>query len=167
MAESLKKKTVRGVGWSFADSALGQGITFLVGLVLARLLTPDEYGLIGIITIFITVLNSIVDSGFSNALIRKNNATNDDYNTVFITNMIFSIVLYILLYICSPVIALFFNRIELISLTRVMGLVVIINALSLIQNSILIKRIDFKTRTKASFISAFFSGIIGILLAVL
>ena len=59
MAESLKNKTVRGVGWSFADSALGQGVTFIVGLILARLLSPDEYGLIGIITIFVTVLNSI------------------------------------------------------------------------------------------------------------
>ena len=78
LTESLKNKTVKGVGWSFADSILGQGITFVVGLVLARLLTPDEYGLIGIITIFITVLNSIVDSGFSNALIRKQHATQDD-----------------------------------------------------------------------------------------
>lgn len=162
MAESLKNKTVRGVGWSFADSALGHGITFLVGLVLARILSPDEYGLIGIITIFVTILNSIVDSGFSNALIRKKDATDDDYNTVFITNLVFSIVLYVILFFCSPAIAHFFNRIELISLTRVMGLVVVINALSLIQNTILVKKLDFKTRTKASIISAAFSGVIGI-----
>lgn len=162
MAESLKNKTVRGVGWSFADSALGHGITFLVGLVLARILSPDEYGLIGIITIFVTVLNSIVDSGFSNALIRKKNATDDDFNTAFLTNLVLSIVLYIILFLCSPAIAHFFEREELVSLTRVMGLVVIINALSLIQNTILTKRLDFKTRTKVSVISAVFSGIIGI-----
>ena len=70
--ESLKKQTVKGVGWSFIDSISGQGITFLVGLVLARLLSPEEYGLIGIVTIFITVFNAIIDSGFSTALIRKN-----------------------------------------------------------------------------------------------
>ena len=71
MAGAIRNKTVRGVGWSFADNILNQGITFLVGIVLARLLTPQEYGLIGIITIFISVFNSIVDSGFSSALIRK------------------------------------------------------------------------------------------------
>ena len=67
MAQSLKLKTVKGVGWSFADNIANQGVTFLVSLVLARLITPEEYGLIGIITIFIAVFNSIVDSGFSNA----------------------------------------------------------------------------------------------------
>ena len=68
--ESLKNKTIKGVGWRAADAFLGQGVTFIVGLLLARLLSPDEYGLIGICLIFTTVLNGIVDSGFSNALIR-------------------------------------------------------------------------------------------------
>ena len=71
MSESLKAKTVKGVGWSFADNLANSGITFLVGLVLARLLTPSEYGMLATIMIFIAVANSIVDSGFSNALIRK------------------------------------------------------------------------------------------------
>lgn len=166
MEESLRNKTVKGVGWSFADSILGQGITFLVGLVLARLLTPDEYGLIGIITIFITVLNSIVDSGFSNALIRKQHTTQADYNTVFITNMVFSILMFVLLFFAAPAIATFFKRPELVNLTRVMGLVVIFNALSIVQNTILTKRLDFKTKTKASLISAVVSGIIGIGMAI-
>lgn len=167
MAESLKNKTVRGVGWSFADSALGQGVTFIVGLILARLLSPDEYGLIGIITIFVTVLNSIVDSGFSNALIRKNNATDKDYNTVFYTNLVFSLVLYVILFFCSPLIARFFDRPELVSLTRVMGFATILDALSLIQNTLLVKKLDFKTRTKASLISAIVSGLVGIVMALL
>lgn len=163
--ESLKKQTVRGVGWSFADSMLGQGIMFLVGLVLARLLSPDEYGLIGIITIFITVFNSIVDSGFSNALIRKNDATDKDYNTMFLVNMVVSIVLFGLMFVFAPLIAQFFERPELTALCRVMGVVVIINALSIVQNTILTKRLDFKTKTKASFISSVSSGVIGIVMA--
>ncbi len=166
MADSLRNKAVRGAGWSFADSFLGQGITFLVGLVLARLLTPDEYGLIGIITIFITVLNSIVDSGFSNALIRKPHATRDDYNTMFITNLVFSILMFLLLFFSAPAIAAFFKRSELVNLTRVMGIVVIFNALSIVQNTILTKHLDFKTKTKASLISAIVSGIIGIGMAI-
>ena len=103
MSASLKHKTVRGVTWSFVDNIANQGITFLVGLVLARLLSPEEYGLIGIIMIFIAVFNSIVDSGFSNALIRKNDATNIDYNTVFITNLLLSVVLFLILFACVKV----------------------------------------------------------------
>ena len=163
--ESLKNKTIKGVGWSAADAFLGQGVTFLVGLVLARLLSPDEYGLIGICLIFTTVLNGIVDSGFSNALIRKKDVTDDDYNTMFITNMVISIVLYILLFVSAPLVAEFFHRQELTALIRAMGLLLFANALSITQVTILTKRIDFKTKTKASLISAVLSGFIGIAMA--
>lgn len=160
--QSLKDKTVKGVGWSAADAFIGHGITFLVGLVLARLLTPSEYGLIGICTIFTVVLTGIVDSGFSNALIRKKDATNNDYNTMFITNMVMSFALYIALFFLSPLIARFFARSELVSLVRAMGLILILQALSIVQVTILTKRIDFKTKTKASVVSAVLSGVIGI-----
>lgn len=161
---SLRNKTIRGVGWSAADAFLGQGITFVVGLVLARLLSPEEYGLIGICLIFTTVLNGIVDSGFSNAIIRKKDATNEDYNTMFITNMVISVVLYALLYFSAPLISAFF-ALELTALVRAIGLVLIINALSLTQQTNLTKKIDFKTKTKASIVSAVLSGIIGIAMA--
>lgn len=163
--ESLKDKTVSGVGWSAADAFLGYGVTFLVGLVLARLLTPAEYGLIGIVTIFTTVLAGIVDSGFSNSIIRKKDATDNDYNTMFITNMVMSLLLYVILFLCAPLIASFFQRPELVSLVRVMGLILVLQALSLVQYTILTKRIDFKTKTKASFIAAIVSGVIGIVMA--
>ena len=161
---SLRNKTIRGVGWSAADAFLGQGITFVVGLVLARLLSPEEYGLIGICLIFTTVLNGIVDSGFSNAIIRKKDATNEDYNTMFITNMVISVVLYALLYFSAPLISTFF-ALELTALVRAIGLVLIINALSLTQQTNLTKKIDFKTKTKASIVSAVLSGIAGIAMA--
>lgn len=166
MSDSLKKKTVKGVGWSFADNIANSGVSFLVGLVLARLLTPEEYGLIGIITIFIVVFNSIVDSGFSNALIRKNDASDRDYNTVFITNLLLSVFLFVLLYACAPAISRFFTQPQLIPLTRVMGCIVIINAFAIIQRTILVKRIDFKTQTKVSLISSIASGVVGIGMAI-
>ena len=165
MAESLKNKTVKGVGWSAADAFLGHGVTFLVGLVLARLLSPAEYGLIGICTIFTTILTSIVDSGFSNSLIRKRDVTNEDYNTMFITNMVVSVLLLVLLFFSAPLIARFFERPELVALVRVMGLLLIVQALSLVQYTRLTKRIDFKTKTKASLIAAILSGVIGIAMA--
>lgn len=166
MPSSLKDKTVSGVGWSAAETFLGQGVTFIVGLVLARILSPAEYGLIGIVTIFTVVLTGIVDSGFSNALIRKQVVSYDDYNTMFITNMVISIVLYVLLYVSAPFISVFFKRPELTYLTRVTGSILIIQALSLVHNTILTKQIDFKTKTKASVISAIASGVIGIGMAV-
>lgn len=166
MAESVKNKAIKGAGWSFAESILGQGVSFVVGLVLARLLTPEEYGLIGIILIFIALFNSIVDSGFSNALIRKTDAKDIDYNTVFITNMVLSIVLFFALYFSAPAIARFFNQPPLIPLTRVMGSVVIINAFAIIHRTILVKRVDFKTQTKVSLIASVASGVIGIAMAI-
>lgn len=162
MSQSLKQKTVKGVGWSFADSIANQGITFLVSLILARLITPEEYGLIGIITIFIAVFNSIVDSGFSNALIRKNDIKEIDYSTVFITNMVLSVVLFVLFFFLAEPIAGFFSQPLLKPLTQVMGSIVIINAFAIVQRTILTKSIDFKTQTKASVISSVASGVIGI-----
>lgn len=163
--QSLKDKTIKGTAWSAADAFLGQGVIFLVGIVLARLLSPDEYGLIGICMIFNTVLSSIVDSGFSNALIRKKNCTDKDYNTMFLTNLGISIVLYSLLFMSTPFVAHFFSRNELTGLIRATGLVLLINALSITQVTILTKRLDFKTKTKASLVSAILSGLLGVTMA--
>ena len=163
--QSLKDKTVRGVGWSAADAFLGQGVLFVVGIVLARLLSPEEYGLIGIVLIFTSVMSGIVDSGFSNSLIRKPHVTDNDYNTLFLFNLAVSILLFFLLFAGAPWIAWFFERPQLVALVRVMGLLLIIQALTIVQNTILTRKIDFKTKTKASLISAISSGIIGIFMA--
>ena len=80
MSETLKNKTLKGVSWSLIDNIAGSGTAFLVGLVLARLLSPKEFGVIGMITIFIAISNTLIDSGFSNALIRKTDSNNIDYN---------------------------------------------------------------------------------------
>lgn len=163
--QSLKDKTVKGTFWSAADAFLGQGVTFVVGIVLARLLSPEEYGLIGIVLIFTSVMSGIVDSGFSNSLIRKPDITNDDYNTLFFFNLVVSIFLFLLLYACAPWIAWFFERPQLVALVRVMGWLLIIQALTIVHNTILTRKIDFKTKTKASFISALGSGVVGIAMA--
>lgn len=165
MAESLGNKTIKGTFWSATDALLGQGVTFLVGIVLARILSPSEYGLIGIVLIFTTVLSGVVDSGFSTSLIRKKDTTDEDYNTMFITNMAMSLLVYIILFFCAPLISYFFKRPELTELTRVTGLILIFQALSIIQVTILTKRIDFKTKAKASVVAAVTSGIIGIAMA--
>lgn len=165
MAESLKKKTVRGTFWSAVDSISSQGVTFLVGLVLARLLTPHEYGLIGYIMILVAVFNSIVDSGFSNALIRKKDAGETDYSTAFIFNLAVSLVMVAAMVLVAVPFSRFFKEPQLVPLVRVMSVIVVINALALIQRTRLVKSVDFKTQTKASLISSVTSGAVGLAMA--
>ena len=167
MIDSLRNKTLSGSFWSLADNLAGSGITFLVGLVLARLLTPQEYGVIGIIMIFIAVFNSIVDSGFSNALIRKNDADDTDYNTVFFFNLLISVLLFFVLYFSANAISSYFNIPILVPVTKVMASIVIINAFAIIQRTLLVKNIDFKTQMKVSLIASIVSGIVGIGMAVM
>ena len=153
------------MGWSAVENVTRMVVAFVVSIILARLLSPDEYGLIGILTIFIAIFNAIVDSGFTNALIRKQDATDTDYSTVFYTNLVLSVVLAVVLFCCAKPIAVFFKRPELVSLTQVMSSIVVINALSLVQRARTTKEIDFKTQTKITFISSIGSGAIGIAMA--
>lgn len=165
MSESLTNKTVKGVGWNSVDRIANYGIGFIIGIVLARLLSPEEYGLIGIIGIFTAVFNIILNGGLSTALIRKDSVTDTDYCTVFWTNLVLSFVLTAFLYFSAPLIGCFFEQPELASYIHVMAFILIINALSLTQQARLTKRIDFKTQTKISLIAHTTSGIIGIVMA--
>ena len=167
MSESLKDKTVKGVAWSGIDNVVQMGVTFVVSIVLARLLSPDDYGLLGLIAVFTAVCQALINGGFTTALIRKKDATDDDYNTVFISNLGMSLLLYAIIYFCSPAIANFFERQELVALTRVSSLGMIIGALALVQQTRLTKRIDFKTQTKITIIASVTSGVIGIGMALL
>lgn len=161
----LKDKTVKGVGWSAIDNVAQYAVSFVVSIVLARLLSPEDYGLLGIIAIFTAVCTALINGGFSSALIRKKDASDDDYNTVFIVNLGMSLLLYAIIFFCAPFIARFFDRTELVSLTRVSSLGMIIGALALVQQTRLTKRIDFKTQTKITLIASISSGVIGIVMA--
>lgn len=168
MAEqSLKSKTIKGTIWSAVDNLTQYDVTFIVSIVLARLLNPDDYGLIGIITIFTTVCTAIINGGFSNALVRKKEPTENDYSTAFIVNLGLSILLYSIVFTCSPLIARFFGKEELVSLTRVSSLIMIAGAFGIVQQTRLTKRIDFKTQTKITLIASITSGTIGIVMAAL
>lgn len=166
MAESLKQKTVKGLGWSALDNAARYGMQFFIGIVLARLLSPDDYGLLGLTGIFTVVCTTLVNGGFSTALIRKKDASEDDFNTAFICNFGTSLLLYAVIYVCAPLIADFFRREELISLVRVSSLGLIIGGLSIVQRARLTKKIDFKTQTKITVVATAVSGTVGIGMAV-
>lgn len=168
MAEkSLKNKTVKGTIWSGIDNVIQFGVTFIVSIVLARLLSPDDYGLIGIIAIFTAVCQALINGGFTTALIRKKDATDDDYNTAFIVNLGVSVLIYVVVFLISPFIAVFFHRDELVALTQVSSLGMIIGALGLVQQTRLTKRIDFKTQTKITIVASVASGMVGITMALM
>jgi|LSQX01.3.fsa_nt_gb O-antigen/teichoic acid export membrane protein len=162
---SLKQKTISGLTWSFIDSFANQGVSFIVGIILARLLTPQEFGLIGMLTIFIAISQSFINSGFSQALIRKQDCTQQDYSTVFFFNIAVGVFFYLLLFAAAGAIGHFFNEPMLKQLIRVLGLSLIINAFALIQTTLLTKRIDFRLQTKISLVAAVLSGLIGIVMA--
>jgi teichuronic acid exporter len=162
---SLKQKTVSGLIWSFVDSMAGQVIAFIVGIILARLLSPREFGLIGMITVFIAVSESFINSGFSSALIRKKDCTNTDFSTVFYFNLAAGILFFILLYLSAPAISSFFDEPELTSIIQVMGVILIIDSLTIIQRTILTKRIDFKLQARISVIASIGSGVVAIAMA--
>ena len=163
--ETLKHKTVKGTLWSSIERFATQGVSFVVMIIMARLLTPDDYGLVAMLTIFIAISQSLVDSGFSNALIRKQDRDETDNSTVFYFNMAVGVVLYLLLFFAAPVIAGFYGQPLLVPITRIMSLSIIINGVAIIQRTILTGSLDFKTQAKASFSGAVLSGIIGIAMA--
>lgn len=161
----LKQKAVRGFFWSSLESLFSQGQGIIFGILLARMLSPQEFGLIGMIAVFISVAQVFVDSGLSQSLIRKQNCSTLDYSTIFWVNIIIGLLSYVIIWIAAPLIAGFYGKPELISLTRVASLVIIIGSFTLIQQTILTKEVDFKTITKSSTIGTFVSGVISLLLA--
>lgn len=151
--------------WSFIDKFASQFITFVVGIVMARLLTPADFGLIGMLTIFIALSSIFIQSGFNQALIRKTNCTEKDYATVFYFNLVISVLFYMILIFSSKLISNFYNESVLEKLIIVIGLTLIINALTIVQRTILIKKINFRLLTRISIIAAIGSGGLGIYFA--
>ena len=149
MPESLKHKTLKGTLWSSVERFSVQGVAFVVMIVMARILTPEDYGLVGDIIIFIAISQSLVDSGFSQALIRKQDRSEIDNSTVFYFNIAVGVVLYLILFLCAPLIAQFYDEPILIPLTRVISLSVLLNSLVVVQRALLTVNIDFKTQAKS------------------
>lgn len=165
MTDSLKSKTVSGVLWSAVERFSLQGVQFIINIIMARLLLPSDYGMIGMLAVFLQISQTFIDSGFSDALIQKKNRTNKDLSTVFYFNIVLSIILYFLIFILAPYIANFYHTPELELVTRIITLNLIIASFSAIHKIILTINIDFKTLSKISLIAAIISGGIGITMA--
>lgn len=162
---SLKKQALSGIFWSALQLLGTQGIAFGVSLILARLLVPAEFGLIAMLSIFISLGNALINSGLPNSLIRSDNLDDEDYSTVFYFNLAGSIVIYLIIYLCAPLIANFYNQELLTLIIRVYCSTFVINAFSAIQIARLTKLMDFKTQLKVSVPSLIIGSIVGITMA--
>ncbi|MCB0678987.1 MAG: lipopolysaccharide biosynthesis protein, partial [Saprospiraceae bacterium] len=165
MSGSLKDQSIAALIWVFLDKVGSSTVNFIVTIILARLLTPEDFGLVAMVLIFFELSYSFVESGFSAALVREKNITEIDKSTTFIFNFISSIILYVLLFFAAPAIAAFFEEEALTWIVRVMGLNLIINSLAIIQRATLTQQIDFKTQTKVRFVAVIGSGIVGVIMA--
>lgn len=165
MPDDLKQKTIKGVSWSFIEQILARGVNFVIGIILARLLSPTDYGLVGMLGIFLALSQLFIDGGLTGALIRTKSPSDADFSTVYLINLILSAVFYLLLFFIAPYVASFYSQPLLKPLLRIIALTLIISSLSSIQGTLLSIRVDFKAKTIISIVSSIASGIIGIVCA--
>ena len=167
VTESLKQKTTNGLFWSSVERFSNQGVSFVFSIILARILAPRDFGIVAMIGIFFAVAQSFVDSGFSNALVRKTDRREEDLSTCFYFNIGVGIVAYIVLFLIAPFIADFYNQPILSPIIRITGLGVVLNSLCVVQQALFTIRIDFKSQAKVTLSATIISGIVGVVLAYL
>lgn len=162
---SIKEQATKSVFWSAVERFSVQGIQFVLTIVIARILSPDDYGLVAMLSIFMALSQVLIDSGFANALIQKKDRSDTDYSTAFYFNAIGAVVVYLCLFGCAPLIARFFAEPQLTAITRVIGLTLVINSLGIVQQARLTVDLDFKRLAHASLRAVVLSGIVGIWMA--
>ena len=162
---TLKQRTITGLKWGTYERLTSYGITFVVSLIIARILSPADYGIVAMIAIFMGISHVLVEGGFGSALIKKLDRTETDFATVFYYNIAVSLLFYGLLFAIAPMIARFYEMPILVNITRVVGLGIVIGAFGAIHKTKLNIAIDFKTQTKVSMIALFVSGALGITMA--
>jgi O-antigen/teichoic acid export membrane protein len=162
---SLKNKTIHGIVWSSIERFLVQGIQFAIQIIMARILMPEDYGTVAMLAIFLAVFQSFIDSGFSSALVQKDDRTEIDYATIFYFNIGISIILFLMLFFSAPLIAGFYKIPILTSITKIIAINLIINAFGVVPKAKFTVLVDFKTQAKASFTAIIISGAIGIWMA--
>ncbi len=165
MTQSVRSQLLHGVVWNFVEKVLIRAATFFIGIILARLLSPSDYGLIGMLAVFISISGVFIEGGLAKALIQRQNCQNIDYSTAFVTNVGMSIIIYVIMYASAPWIADFYGEPILIDLTRILSLNFILGSFNIVQRAKMMARVDFKSLAQINVISTIVSGIIGIAMA--
>ncbi|PHR93457.1 MAG: flippase [Leeuwenhoekiella sp.] len=162
---SLTAKTTNGVLWNFAEQLARRGVGILVTLLLARFLVPEDFGLVAMMSVFLALGSSLMESGFREALIRLENVTQEDYATAFYANILLGLVSYVVLFVTAPVIAAFYEEPRLVELIRVASLTIIIMSFQAVQVASLTRKLNFRAQLTASLPSSLISGAIAVYLA--
>lgn len=162
---SLKKKAAKSLVWTFTQQFGNQLIGFIISLLLARILLPEEFGLIGMIAVVVAIGNALLDGGLTKSLIRDKECDQEDYSTVFYFHIVSSLVVYALVFVSAPLIADFYERTILINIIRVYSLSLVITSFSAVQLARLTKIMDFKTQAIIAIPAAIIGGVVGIFLA--
>ena len=165
MADNVRSQIVHGLFWNAVEKFLLQGTTFFISVVLARLLMPSDFGLIGMLGVFMSVTGVFVSSGLGSALVQKHNCTQLDYSTVFTVNMVVSGCACVILFFAAPYIAAFYHEPLLVPITRVLGLNVVLGALNIVHRTQLTIKMDFKSQAQISIASSIVGGVVGIAMA--
>lgn len=163
--EVTRKKIFSNVFWGFAERICAQLVSFIVSIIIARILEPEAYGTIALVIIFLDILQIFVDSGLGNALIQKKDADSLDYSTVFFTNVVICVILYIIMFVCAPLISKFYNNIQLIKIIRVISFSLIISGVKNVQFSYVSKNFLFKKFFFATIIGTLCAAVVGIFMA--
>lgn len=163
--QDIKQKAKRGVYWTTFSNIVNQGSQFAIGIVLARLLSPEDFGIIALPAVFLAIAQCFIDSGFSSALVRKEKITEDDLTTAFYFNIGVGIFCYILIFLCSPLIADFYNTPILSDIIKVIALSFLFSPLQSVHFSLFTRKLDFKTPSLISVSSRFVTGMVGLFLA--
>jgi len=163
MSSSLKHKAAKGFFWSLLEKTSILGGQFIIGIVLARQLSPNDFGIVAMLSFFIAISYVLIDGGLGRSLIQKHNCTEADFSTVFVFNSVVSVVIYIVIFICAPCIAEFYNTPELISVVRVLAFSLVLQAMAIVQNAKLTILVDFKQIAQINIYSVLGGGTIAII----
>jgi len=163
---TLSKKVFSGFFWKFSERILAQLISFVVSIVIARILSPEDYGLVAMSMIFISLANVFVVNGFSTALIQRKDVDETSFSTLFYCSLLISIILYVILFFAAPFIAAFYNRPEITQLVRIFAIILPLSSYKSIQNAYVSKNLDFKKFFFSTLSGTIISAIVGIVMAI-
>ena len=164
--ETLKEKTAKGLIWGLMNNGSTQILNLIFGIFLGRLLTPSDYGMVGVLTIFTAIAGNLQSSGFTQALTNMKHPESRDYNAVFWFNVIVSISIYTILFFCAPLISLFFHQPALTELSRFVFLSFVISSFGIAHGAYMFKNLMVKENTVTGFAALVTSGIVGVVLAI-
>lgn len=165
MANSVRSQLLHGVAWNFFEKVLMRGVSFVIGIILARLLSPSDFGLIGMLAVFVSISSVFIEGGLAKALIQRKDCKDVDFSTAFVSNVAMSLVIYVVMFTAAPYIADFYHEPILTILTRILSLNFILGSFNIVQRAKLMANVDFKSLAQINVISVIISGAVGISMA--